>query len=389
MAEPAAVPRQSARATSGRGARASTEHPLSLGTSLVRNPFQTLPMLLATLLAALGIATVVMLATSIARTALAPNDFLMGALLVDPRGAPIAGAEGAVRGLPRAADAFAVRTIPVKGRFLDIELPFPISFVGGGRARELLERYGDHIAEGRLPAPGTLDVALPISLARARHLGVGDAISGLAFPSPLRIVGLVDGPRWIGIGNLVDGSRITPDAVIAFPASGVDAAALEQDIRRDLGYGTRHWTADPGGSESENKYVADLALLLGFIVLVNAAVLATINGLLALFYFRQRQREFVLLSVLGWDKGALTRRALGEIATVIGLGWILGIAATWGLMRLVDGLLFQDRGITVAFYDPTPAFVTIPLVLISILISSAVVAVALRRFDPIGHLQGQ
>ncbi len=388
MADPTALTRSSSRLAARPRSRA-TEHPLSLGTSLVRNPFQTLPMLLATLLAALGIATVVMLATSIARTALAPNDFLMGALLVDPRGAPITTAQAAVRRLPRAADAFSVRIIPVRGRFLDIELPFPITFVGNGRARELLERYGDHIAEGRLPAPGTLDVALPISLARARHLGVGDAIGGLDFPSPLRIVGLVDGPRWIGIGNLADGSRITPDALIAFPAAGIDAGTLEQDIRGGLGYRTRHWTADPGGSESENKYVADLALLLGFIVLVNAAVLATINGLLALFYFRQRQREFVLLSVLGWDRPALTRRAIGEIAAVIGLGWVLGIAATWGLMRLVDGLLFQDRGITVAFYDPTPAYVTVPLVLTSILISSAVVAVALRRFDPIGHLQGQ
>ena len=364
-------------------------HPLSIAVSLTRNPLQTGPMLLATLLAALGIATVVMLATSIARTALAPNDFLLGTLHVQPRGAPFAEVDRGVRARPESGDAFRVRTITVRGRFLDIELPFPIHVVAQGRSGDLLARYGDHIAEGRLPAPGSLEIALPVSLARARHLGVGDTIFGLDLPVPFRVVGLVDGPRWVGVAELAPSLPVAQDALIVFPRADATLESLEAGIRETFGSRVtiRHWTADPGGSERNDEYVADIALLLGFIVLVNAAVLATINGLLAMLYFRQRRREFVLLSVLGWDKPALGRRALAEIGIVVVLGWALGVAATWLLMRGVDALLFAERGISVAYYDPTPAFLTVPLAIVSILVSAAVITAALSRFDPIAHLQ--
>ena len=365
-----------------------TRHPLSIITSLTRNPLQTGPMLVATLLAALGIATVVMLATSIARTALAPNDFLLGALLVRPRGASLGEVERAVRARPETEDAFTVRTVTVRGRFLDIELPFPIQ-VTSGRSGDLLARYGDHISEGRLPTAGQLEIAIPVSLARSRKLGLGDTIFGLDVPVPFRVVGFVDGPRWVGVAELPPSLPIAADAAIVFPRASAGTERLEEGIVASLGARVtiRHWTADPGGSESHDEYVADIALLLGFIVLVNAAVLATINGLLALLYFRQRRREFVLLSVLGWSKRALGTRALAEIGIVVGVGWALGVGSTWLLMRLVDAVLFAERGISVAYYDLSPAFLTVPLVITSVAISGAVIAAALSRFDPIAHLQ--
>jgi hypothetical protein len=149
-----------------------------------------------------------------------------------------------------------------------------------------------------------------------------------------------------------------------------------------------HWTPREDGVDNAS-YADDLGLLLTFIIAMNASVLAIIGGLLALLYFRERQAEFVILSILGRGKFDLARRAIAEIAVVVGIGWLAGVGTGWGVMAVLQDLVFSQRAIVMDLRDIQPLLYTFPLALTTVLVSAAVTAIALARFDPIARLQAR
>src|SRR5438270_12728917 len=105
-----------------RGAR----RPFALWVSLIRNPLRTAPMMIATLIASLGTASVVVLAASLLRPALAPNDFLREAVLVRADAPTLEAVGSYVR--TGHGDAVATRVGPrlfIRGKMLQFDTYFP------------------------------------------------------------------------------------------------------------------------------------------------------------------------------------------------------------------------------------------------------------------------
>jgi hypothetical protein len=142
---------------------------------------------------------------------------------------------------------------------------------------------------------------------------------------------------------------------------------------------------DGGADETSG----DLQLMLSFIMSVNATVLSLIGGLLALLYFRQRQAEFVLLSILGRTKLDLAKRLVMEISVVVGIGWLGGLVATQVLLVILGKLVLAERAVILDFVTPGTLLQTFPLAFVTIAVSSVVTLASLYRFDPITRLQAR
>ena len=371
-------------------------HPFSLWISLVRNPLRTLPMMLVTLVASLGIASIVVLADSLIRTALAPNDFLKDGLVVRGDAAALDTVELSLRGDAAAATRSRLGPVTfVRGRIFQMDSYFPVLLVADGAGAATLARFGDRIEAGRLPANGTLEIAVPAGFASGRSLAIGDVIGGSGdyTPFPLKIVGLTSGPKWIAIGSTT-GVRTAgaagPEAILITQPDVAARNALEQRLSARVRGGAivQHWTPREDGATTAS-YDDDLTLMLGFIMGINAAVLSMIGGLLAFLYFRQRQGEFILLSILGRSKWDLARRTVGEIAVVVGAGWLVGIGCAMLFMRILQELVFSQRAIIIDLADPAPLLYTFPLALCTVVVSAIVTGIALLRFDPIARLQAR
>jgi hypothetical protein len=370
------------------------KHPFSLWITLSRNPLRTLPMMLATLVASLGVAAVVALSDSVVRTAVAPNDFLREAVIVRADPARLDTIDALLRSesSPPTIKRLGPPTF-IRGRLFQFDVWFPVLLVADDEAAAVLDMYGDRIGAGRLPAAGAMEIALPAGLAKARRAELGDTIGGPNDFTPLRLklVGLIEGPRWIGIGSASAVRAVTgptPEGLLVYERDAGRLTALEARLRdRFVGVDVRHWTPREDGT-SDPSY-DDLRLILSFVIGVNATVLSIIGGLLALLYFRQRQGEFILLSILGRTKLDLAKRLLAEIAVVVGAGWLGGLVATQVLLIVVGKLVLAERAVILDFVTPGTLLQTFPLAFVTIAVSSVVTLASLYRFDPITRLQAR
>lgn len=374
-----------------RGAR----NPISFWVSLARNPLRTVPMMVVTLAASLGIAAVVMLADSLIRTALAPNDYLLGGLVVRADASTLDQVDAYVHG--QAGTAVTTRVGPptfVRGRIFQLDSYFLVLTVADDAAGPLLARYGDHVQTGRLPAPGSLEIAVPVGFAKSRNVTVGDTLGGPGDYTklPLRIVGLIAGPRWVALGSasgIQAASKDTMQSILVYEPDDTVRAALETGVTgRFAGATVQHWTPRADGAP-EQPYQDDLRLILTFIIVINSVVLSTVGGLLALLYFRQRQTEFLLLSILGRTKLDLCRRATAEIAVVIGAGWLAGLTLAWLLMAALQDVVFSERAIVLDLADPAPLLYTLPLAATTIAVSATVTVLSVIQFDTVAKLQAR
>ncbi len=145
-------------------------NPISLWVSLLRNPLRTVPMMAVTLAASLGIAAVVVLADSLIRTSLAPNDFLLSGLVVRADGPTLDRVDGYVR--QQAHSAVSTRIGPptfIKGRIFQLDSYFLVLTVDDGSAGPLIARYGDHLQRpSRGESPSETRSAAPATTPRCR-----------------------------------------------------------------------------------------------------------------------------------------------------------------------------------------------------------------------------
>jgi putative ABC transport system permease protein len=138
----------------------------------------------------------------------------------------------------------------------------------------------------------------------------------------------------------------------------------------------------------EHVSVASLArdrfnALLMSIFALTAILLAGIGlyGVLS-FAVQQRTQEFGIRLALGADSLQLRNLVIGEALTLAGIGIGIGLAAAWGLTRLMTTVLFgvQPR-------DPL-VFATVPVLLAGMaLLASALPARRAVRLEPMEALR--
>ena len=284
------------------------------------------------------------------------------------------------------------------------EMPVPIFGLDTKDVPTIVKASGNRLVKGTWPRPGEPEVVL--SRAWANNLGkrLGDWIEppkNDRLPTlleKLRLVGILEGGENIGI---IDKSFL----VLTLPEPAVRTsyllmpqpgrlkamnAAIEDLIKNHEKHGlppsevrfVKFYTFDGLVQELRDS----LGFLYKFLSIADALVIiavALLSGFLANIYFEQRLGEFGLLSAFGFRRERLARRLMIETGMLVFLGWLCGLALTWGVFRLLDKYYMSPRGLVLAQMDSFIILFTLPTPILVGIASLATVLFRLYRFDPI------
>lgn len=249
-------------------------------------------------------------------------------------------------------------------RVLDLDLrpvaPPDTGLMLSQRVAQILQlRVGDPVEVELLEQGGRLAQAAVTSIVQS-YVGLAVHMSPEALD---RLMG--DGPRISGVRVQVDGGRLGDfhAAVKATPAiAGVALQSVSRAKFRE--------TIENNITIMTTVYVA-LAVIITFGVVYNSARIQ----------LSERARELASLRVLGFTRGEVSGVLLTELAIIVALaqplGWLLGVAFSWSVVRGFESDLFR-----VPFVIDRSTFAIASLTVIGIaLISSLIVRRRIDRLD--------
>jgi ABC-type lipoprotein release transport system permease subunit len=278
---------------------------------------------------------------------------------------------------------------------------FPFRLIGlrAEDAAAVLAQSGVSLKEGRLPAPGTNEVALSEEIALGLSLSIGDtfdrtrdekAYSNIV--SPLRLAGILSGEVRLGILSyeFLDGDEAYKEladfGLLAIAKPGREAAMesyLMESVRNST---TKTITY---------RYVSELTAgdqrllyTLGFpiVLLVSAAIALTIDAINQLA-FQRRLAEFGILQAVGYRTSRLVMRLATDTAGPALVGWIAGILLGWGGMAAASYAVYAPRGFAFGAMSATALLLTaaVPATVAGSALLAAVRT--LGRMDPVAVVE--
>lgn len=387
-----------------RAAKSSSARPLSSLTFYLRHRRRGVLMILSTALMVLAIAFPVFLLSAM-MSAMGPHtEYLQYVSVVSPVHSELdAGVVGQIKSHPTVA-----HTIPAIRLGMQMVLPpgggTDVNIYGVSEADlpVLLESYGLHVQEGRLPRPRSNEMVLSAAIAANRDLRVGDVIGGETddgdefvvddLPTEMVVAGTLSPDRpWIGFASYeyLHSHELTSSRsprMLIVPRQGQKEALdswLEGSVASTQAQVTTHAMMEREYREMMTATVLTFAALEYMIAAVAAIALATLNHI----FFTQRREEFGILNALGRSRHWLVLRTMKETGSMAGIAWVVG-AVLCGIGLLgVQSLVYGPRGLTVDFFSLSPWLLTLPLPLSVVAASAGVVAWMLHRLDPVSVIE--
>lgn len=302
-----------------------------------------------------------------------------------------------VQSLPDAGYLFPTHSYNLMVKTIFGKMPLPLFGLSASGRAMILQRAHIHLAAGRMPAHGATEAVLSTAVARNIGAHIGSIIAGPSSqddyaPEPIRLVGLLDGPVWLGLTSRSMVDRLSPftfTGCMVFARSADPAAQrrVDREVSAVLDKGqTREWTYSYLVRE-EKSALSNLYLILHIVVGIIVFSIAFMCGLLANIYYTQRLPEIATLSAIGYSRSRLLWRAVGETAILTSVGWLLGVAGTVGMLALLLDLELRPRGLLLNIMDPGAFTFTLPLPAAILLFALLTIGVRLRTLDPVGIIE--
>ncbi len=387
-----------------RAVKRSSARPLSSLTFYLRHRRRGVLMILSTALMVLGIAFPVFLFSAITSAMMPFMEYLQHVSVISPIHSELdPGVVGQIRSHPAVA-----RTIPAIRLGMRMILPpgagTDINIYGVSEADLpiLLELFGMHVQEGRLPRPRSNEIVLSAAIAANRDLHVGDVIGGETdngdtlvvdnLPTEMIVVGILspDNP-WIGFASYeyLRSHELTSSQsprLLIIPREGQKQTLdswMEESVDSTQTRIIIYDTEERDYREMTTVTVLTFSLLECMIAAVAAVALATLNHI----FFTQRKEEFGILSALGRSRRWLVLRTMKETSSVVGMAWTVGaVLCGIGLLGM-QSLVYAPRGLTLGFFSPTPWLLTLPIPLAVVAASVGTIAWMLSRLDPVSIIE--
>ncbi len=364
-----------------------------------RNLGRTLPMTFVIVLAVVLVASVVSIVHSIDLTVFTLygyNRYLTG---LTPRNAlTIDESEVAkIRKLPELGRLYPAHSYQTLIKTIFGKMPFPLFGLDAPGRQLIVARCRQRLVAGRMPAEGRPEAVISEDIAKNLGLKLGDVISNpnsedSYAPIPIRLVGLLRGPVWLGLTSksLVDAnSPFTFTGYLAFAPTADEAAQRRLDlamVRVVDKANARVWRY--GGLVREARSaLSNLYLILNIIVGIIVFAISFVCGLLSNIYFTQRLPEVATLAAIGYARSQLLRRALGETSLLCILGWLLGIVLTVGLLWTVRAVALAPKGLLLDPFDPRAFAFTLPLPITITLFAVVTIGLRLSALDPVSIIE--
>jgi len=279
-----------------------------------------------------------------------------------------------------------------------------IFFVSADDQRPFADRLRWNLVEGRLPAPGTNEIAMTQDLMRNRDLVVGDLI-GQAVDEDARlagewlIVGVFDGNVIGGAGNLgyLQENFLNPSgessslaiqpgalAVVSIPGGEAELEAFLESLPKDevsVLYRSKV-------ERNFKTFTTNIDTIVWILNAMSIAVMSLALGLLNVIFFMQRGNEFGLLAAIGYTKVTLMRRVFLESTVTVIAGWVFGILLAIGIYSVLNAVIFVPQGLEPLTVLTVRVLVfTLPVPAMVILLGVAAVMWQLYRMDPVAIIE--
>jgi len=286
------------------------------------------------------------------------------------------------------AHSYSVRVKTIFGK-----MTFPIFGLAPDDQSELLSRCSIKLSQGRLPEDGQAEAAISAEVARNLGLKLGDSLLDPASednyaPVPVKLVGLLQGPHWLGVTSksFVDGnSPFTWRGFLAFAPTRDIAAQerLDDAVERTVEKADARVWRYSGLVKETQSALQNLYLILNLVITIIVLSVAFVCALLFNIYFTQRLPEIATLAAIGYPRAVLIRRALGETGILCFIGWLLGGVLTVGLLEALKAGIFYPRGLLLNPLDPAAFLFTLPLPFTITFVAVLTIGLRMNRLDPV------
>ncbi len=387
-----------------RAVKRSSAKPLSSLTFYLRHRRRGVLMILSTALMVLGITFPVFLLSAMTGAMKPFFEYLQHVSVISPIHSELdPGVVGQIKSHPAVA-----RTIPAIRLGMQMILPpggaTDVNIYGVSEADLpiLLELFGMHVQEGRLPRPRSNEIVLSAAIAANRDLHVGDVIGGETdgddtlvvddMPTEMVVAGILSPDRpWVGFASYeyLRSHELTSSRgprLLIIPHEGRKTELdswLEKSVDSTQTRIITHALEEREYRQMTTSLVLTFAALECMIAAVAAIALATLNHI----FFTQRREEFGILNGIGRSRLWLVWRTMRETGSVVGVAWVVGaVLCGIGLLGM-QSLVYGPRGLTLDFFSLVPWLLTMPLPLAVALASVGTIAWMLHRLDPVAVIE--
>jgi len=263
---------------------------------------------------------------------------------------------------------------------------------------DLIDLYGAHLKEGRLPKARTNEIVLSAAVAQNRGLQLGDRVGepihrpyDRGIPTEMTLVGILESDAWLGFASYeyLDSHELyysNPVSLIVVPAGGFKSEVdlwLEQNVASE-----QTWVETFDSRERlSRQFMQGIVMVFALAESVITAVVTIAIGMVNYVYFIQRRREFGILHTLGLSRRRLIFRAVLEAAALIALAWLISAVICLSGMLLAQAKLYAPSGLSLNVLNPTPWLFTLPIPLAAILVVAATVAWTFFRLDSVSVIE--
>lgn len=169
-------------------------------------------------------------------------------------------------------------------------------------------------------------------------------------------------------------TAVDPDSLTRPTVAAIRSVNQSQPVAR-----TASMIRSLGETVARRRFATFLLGLFGALALILALV--GVAGIMA-YTVAQRTREFGIRLALGAQPGEVSRLVLRHGLGLTGIGVVLGLAAAWGLTRLLAGMMYQ-----VTVHDPLTFAAAALLLPLAALLACVLPAVRAARVDPVRALR--
>ena len=384
--------------------------PLSPTIFLRRNLGKTVPLVAVIMMAVLLVSSIIALIDSIPYSIRTIYDYTREMTGITPRGDPTATVrfvKEVEANSPVPIDRVMIcRASSMQVKSIVGKWPYAVLGLEQDDIRYFLDRQGGKGLTGRYPKPGAPEMIVSRPVAKNLGLIIDDPSAPHAqreksvvqrpdnpdaySPRPVKVVGIIDSDRWLMVGS-VETMRVDYfppiDLALVFAKDRARQAELDSwTLDRFKGRRAMVYTYGKIRKDSDTMFET-LFLVLNVVVAIMVVIITTMMAMLINIYQSQRLVEFGLLQAIGYTKRQILRRVLTETTLVIVGGWILGLLAAVGTLKIAEIFLMAPRAFALEILDVRAYAYTIPLPLSVLLVATTSVVLRFRKFDPVGVVE--
>ncbi len=222
-----------------------------------------------------------------------------------------------------------------------------------GDLEELVRSMELTLSSGRLPRPGTREIALHETVLKNKRLAIGDTIgnevtSEEKLTGSFEIVGALRGKAIAGFSSLETWRAQTgvenplKYGMLIYPKKGMLEALNRYINYLPLnGYDISSYSLN---SSSIEKSFESIRIILTIIYTAVLMIVSLCLGFLTYLFYNGRLREFAMMYIMGYSKQSLLLRSLLEILVINSSTVIMGIFFSVLTGKVLNLIYFAGRG---------------------------------------------